>query len=88
MLGDYMDNPAMKPILDYMLSNPAYLNQMMQAPQMQEMLKSHPEMREAFSDPAYLRELLSNYMNPKLRDEMMRNTGKSDFNARSFFGQC
>ncbi|XP_019096813.1 PREDICTED: ubiquitin domain-containing protein DSK2b-like isoform X4 [Camelina sativa] len=67
-LGQLLQNPAMSQMMQSMLSNPQYMNQLMNLnPQLRTMLDSNPQLREMMQNPDFLRQFSS----PEMMQQMM-----------------
>uniref|UniRef100_A0A1J3I020 Ubiquitin domain-containing protein DSK2b n=1 Tax=Noccaea caerulescens TaxID=107243 RepID=A0A1J3I020_NOCCA len=67
-LNQILQNPAMSQMMQSVLSNPQYMNQLMSLnPQVQSMLDSNPQLREMMQNPDFLRQFSS----PEMMQQMM-----------------
>ncbi|CAN8257823.1 unnamed protein product [Cochlearia groenlandica] len=67
-LSQMLQNPAMSQMMQSMLSNPQYVNQLMSLnPQVQSMLDSNPQLREMMQNPDLLRQFSSPEMMQQMR---------------------
>ncbi|KAI7734673.1 hypothetical protein M8C21_009091 [Ambrosia artemisiifolia] len=67
-LSQLMQNPAITQMMQSLLSNPQYMNQMLGLnPQMRSMLESNPQLRDMMQNPDFLRQLTS----PETMQQMM-----------------
>ncbi|GLT82536.1 hypothetical protein SLE2022_009000 [Rubroshorea leprosula] len=68
LLNHMMQNPAITQMMQSLLSNPQYLNQVLGFnPQLRSMLDSNPQMREMMQNPEFLRQLTS----PELMQQLL-----------------
>ncbi|KAF8112686.1 hypothetical protein N665_0062s0037 [Sinapis alba] len=67
-LSQILQNPAMSQMMQSVLSNPQYMNQLMNLnPQLRTMLDSNPQLREMMQNPDFLRQFSS----PEMMQQMM-----------------
>ncbi|KAL8246843.1 hypothetical protein R6Q59_008059 [Mikania micrantha] len=67
-MSQLMQNPAISQMMQSLLSNPQYLNQILGLnPQMRTMLDSNPQLREMMQNPDFIRQLTS----PETMQQMM-----------------
>ncbi|KAK9062079.1 hypothetical protein SSX86_019264 [Deinandra increscens subsp. villosa] len=67
-MSQLMQNPAISQMMQSLLSNPQYMNQMLGLnPQMRTMLESNPQLREMMQNPDFIRQLTS----PETMQQMM-----------------
>ncbi|KAJ9540843.1 hypothetical protein OSB04_027349 [Centaurea solstitialis] len=67
-MSQLMQNPAISQMMQSLLSNPQYMNQMLGLnPQMRTMLESNPQLREMMQNPDFVRQLTS----PETMQQMM-----------------
>ncbi|KAM7516027.1 hypothetical protein LguiA_005610 [Lonicera macranthoides] len=67
-LNQFMQNPAVSQMMQSLLSNPQYMNQILGLnPQMQNMLDANPQLREMMQNPQFVRQLTS----PETIQQMM-----------------
>lgn len=67
-MSQLMQNPAISQMMQSLLSNPQYMNQILGLnPQMRSMLESNPQLREMMQNPDFLRQLTS----PETMQQMM-----------------
>ncbi|KAI8899328.1 hypothetical protein BC833DRAFT_586103 [Globomyces pollinis-pini] len=85
--GENLDALMDNPMVQSMMSNPAFLQKILQSnPQLQKLIEEHPEVRENLSDPNFLQEMTKAVKNPKLMQEMMRNQDRALSNIESIPG--
>ncbi|KAL2936841.1 Ubiquitin domain-containing protein DSK2b [Bienertia sinuspersici] len=74
MMNQVMQNPAISQMMQSMLSNPQYMNQILNmSPQLRTMTESNPQLREMMQNPDVLRQLAS--------PEMMQTNSEGIANA-------
>ncbi|KAJ0468595.1 putative Ubiquitin-like domain, Heat shock chaperonin-binding, UBA-like superfamily, ubiquilin [Helianthus annuus] len=67
-MSQLMQNPAISQMMQSLLSNPQYMNQILGLnPQMRTMLESNPQLREMMQNPDFIRQLTS----PETMQQMM-----------------
>ncbi|XP_024975859.1 ubiquitin domain-containing protein DSK2a-like isoform X1 [Cynara cardunculus var. scolymus] len=67
-MSQLMQNPAISQMMQSLLSNPQYMNQILGLnPQMRNMLESNPQLREMMQNPDFVRQLTS----PETMQQMM-----------------
>ncbi|XP_023762618.2 ubiquitin domain-containing protein DSK2b isoform X1 [Lactuca sativa] len=67
-MSQLMQNPAVSQMMQSLLSNPQYMNQILgMNPQMRSMLESNPQLREMMQNPDFIRQLTS----PETMQQMM-----------------
>ncbi|CAN6984698.1 unnamed protein product [Brassica rapa subsp. trilocularis] len=67
-MNQFLQNPAMSQMMQSLLSNPQYMNQIMSLnPQLQSLMDSSPQVREMMQNPEFLRMLSS----PETMQQMM-----------------
>ncbi|KAI3798789.1 hypothetical protein L1987_34068 [Smallanthus sonchifolius] len=67
-MSQLMQNPAISQVMQSLLSNPQYMNQILGLnPQMRTMLESNPQLREMMQNPDFIRQLTS----PETMQQMM-----------------
>ncbi|KAI3519100.1 hypothetical protein L1887_08125 [Cichorium endivia] len=67
-MSQLMQNPAVSQMMQSLLSNPQYMNQILGLnPQMRSMLESNPQLREMMQNPDFIRQLTS----PETMQQMM-----------------
>lgn len=67
-MSQLMQNPAVSQMMQSLLSNPQYMNQILGLnPQMRNMLESNPQLREMMQNPDFIRQLTS----PETMQQMM-----------------
>ncbi|KAG7584103.1 Ubiquitin-like domain superfamily [Arabidopsis suecica] len=67
-LSQILQNPAMSQMMQSVLSNPQYMNQLMSLnPQLRSMLDMNPQLREMMQNPEFLRQFSS----PEMMQQMM-----------------
>ncbi|KAF8377705.1 hypothetical protein HHK36_031089 [Tetracentron sinense] len=60
LVNQFMQNPAVSQMMQSLLSNPQYMNQILGLnPQMRSMLDSNPQLREMMQNPEFVRQLTS-----------------------------
>lgn len=68
-MSQLMQNPAVSQMMQSLLSNPQYMNQVLgMNPQMRGMLESNPQLREMMQNPDFIRQLTS----PETMQQMMQ----------------
>lgn len=84
---DFMDSFMDNPITQTLLSDPTFIQNMMQNnPQTQRLLESNPELRQVMNDPETMRQMVETMRNPNLRREMLRNTDRIMANVENMPG--
>ncbi|KAK6916811.1 Ubiquitin-associated domain [Dillenia turbinata] len=68
LLNQFMQNPAVSQMVQSLLSDPQYMNQIMGLnPQLRAMMDSNPQLREVMQNPEFMRQLTS----PEMMQRMM-----------------
>ncbi|KAK6946528.1 Ubiquitin-associated domain, partial [Dillenia turbinata] len=68
LLNQFMQNPAVSQMVQSLLSDPQYMNQIMGLnPQVRAMMDSNPQLREVMQNPEFMRQLAS----PEMMQRMM-----------------
>jgi ubiquilin len=75
------------PLMQSLLDNPALMQSMLQGnPAIQSMMQSNPEVAQMLNDPALLRQSMEMARNPRLMNEMMRNSDRALSNIEAMPG--
>lgn len=83
MMQQMMDNP----MVQQMMENPELMKSLFASnPQLQRLMDENPEIRHAMNDPTFMRQMMRNMRDPKLRLEMTRNVDRMMANAESLPG--